>query len=181
MVKKEAIVAISIFLAACSSEPRQTKEIRELFGRQIEFVEGYEYVNNQCLLSDIELIDNHVKMVSYIEDFSCTDCMFNMLKVYSDEVRDIDKTIDYVFVISSDNREEIVQGLQAFQIDRPVFHYLTDIFKKANKLDVLARNRTFLLNAENKIVAVGEPFGNPKVKEFYQSVLQKMTSTEQNK
>lgn len=33
MVKKEAIVAISIFLAACSSEPRQTKEIRELFGR----------------------------------------------------------------------------------------------------------------------------------------------------
>lgn len=52
--------------------------------------------------------------------------------------------------------------------------YDSDVFKVENKLDVLDQNRTFLLDRNNKIVLVGEPFSLPRLADLYKKQIQKM-------
>lgn len=40
----------------------------------------------------------------------------------------------------------------------PLLYYDCDVFGRVNELDVLARNKTFLLDRDDNIVLVGEPF-----------------------
>lgn len=44
-------------------------------------------------------------------------------------------------------------------------------FNKANKLEILARNKTFLLDGDNRVVVVGEPFGNEKLWQVYDQAI----------
>ena len=51
-------------------------------------------------------------------------------------------------------------------------YYDTDIFESENKLKgKLACNKTFLLNKDNEIVLVGEPFGREKITKLYQKYI----------
>jgi hypothetical protein len=51
-------------------------------------------------------------------------------------------------------------------------YYDSKVFGEKNNLEeVLARNRTFLLNKENKIILVGEPIGREKLTQLYKKCI----------
>ena len=58
------------------------------------------------------------------------------------------------------------------QLPTPLMFYDSEVFKTENRLDVLARNKTFLLDQDNKIVLVGEPFNNQKLLNLYVKEIQ---------
>ena len=59
--------------------------------------------------------------------------------------------------------------------------YDSKIFGEKNNLEnVLARNRTFLLNKENEIVLVGEPLGREKLAQLYKKCIDSLSIAYKN-
>ena len=47
-----------------------------------------------------------------------------------------------------------------------------DVLKNNKLTNILARNRTFLLDAQNHIILVGEPLNNPQLWKLYKNRIQ---------
>ena len=60
----------------------------------------------------------------------------------------------------------------SISLDLPIMYYNSNEFGESNKLNaLLALNRTFLLNKDNKVVLVGEPFGREKLSKLYKKCI----------
>ena len=109
-----------------------------------------------------------IKIVSYYGEVVCTSCCEKNLKRWQDEIKKIDKDVAYIIVAHSSDNKEFMDFADSLSLDFPLMLYKSDIFEKYNNLeDVLARNRTFLLNKDNEIILVGEPFGREKLTKLY--------------
>jgi len=164
-VMTRILLSIIVILVSCSTETREEKEIKELFGREICFPNSYEIVSDaEC---DVEVaLRSTVKVVSYIDDFSCSSCTMSMLNQWSQEIKDSLPNIDYIFVLRIQNGGE-VKAIQELHIPFPIIVYSNDDFGEANGLDyVLARNKTLLVFKGN-IVLVGEPYGSERKWNLY--------------
>ena len=107
-------------------------------------------------------------MVSYYGNAVCTSCCAKNLRMWQDEIQRIDKDVAYIVVVQSYEGLDFLNFTDSLTLDFPVMFYDSDVFGETNKLDdILARNRTFLLNRDNEIVLVGEPFGREKLSKLY--------------
>lgn len=168
------IIIGALVLCSCQKEDRVTKEIKEMYGRKITFVSGYESISYNDSLSVDSIIKKKIKIVSYIDDFPCTSCTFNMLEDWISTIETLSKDVIFLIILNARNKEELRANLKIHRIHLPVMYYKTDTFKIQNQLDVLARNRTFLLNQDDEIVLVGEPFQNKSMCELYKKNINKL-------
>lgn len=86
-------------------------------------------------------------------------------------MKEIDPEVAYVIVVQTQEKNVLFENIDSMHLPCPLMCYDTSVFGEANKLDVLARNKTFLLNKENKSMLVGEPFGNEKLTQLYRNTI----------
>lgn len=171
MYKLLYILSSVLFVFCACNNNRVENEIRNLFGRQITFPTGYVSLSYHDSLSVDSLLTKDIKMVSYIDDLPCTSCGVRMLRSWAEEVKEIDPEMAYVIVVQTQEKDVLFENIDSMRLSCPLMYYDTSVFGEVNKLDVLARNKTFLLNKENKIVLVGEPFNNEKLSQLYRKAV----------
>lgn len=76
---KFCILLMIASLLSCKKDNRVISEIKELTGKTITFVKGYESLCINDSLSISSIISEDIKIISFIEDFTCTACTMNML------------------------------------------------------------------------------------------------------
>ena len=164
------VIVISFF--SCQNKRRMESEIIYLTGRKIEFLDDYHIIltKEKCGFLNVE----RIKVISYIEDVKCTECTVKMITEWVDCVNNLASDVEYVIVFGGQENDVFDKELDHLATTCHIISYSSDIFKIHNTLDVLARNRTFLLNEENEIVLVGEPFGNEKMKILYSATIGKL-------
>ena len=164
-------VLFACILLSCNKKERIASEIEMLSKQNITFVDGFiELPCNSSVKLD-SLLKKDVKIVSYLTDISCTSCGVKTLKIWQEELQKIDKRVIPVIVVHSTN-QEFRKMTDTLSLDLPLMYYDTEIFGDKNNLEeVLARNRTFLLNKENKIILVGEPIGRKKLTQLYKECI----------
>ena len=165
-----------ISLFSCRKEDRVIREIKELTGKKITFVKGYESLCINDSLAISAIISKDIKIISYIEDFPCTACTMDMLSDWIKVVKSFEEKVGFLLVINTPQKEELFKALREHNILYPIMYYDSEIFKEQNKLNVLTRNRTFLLNQNNEIVLVGEPFNNRKLFELYNKTIKDLAN-----
>lgn len=161
-----------ITLLSCNNDAKYIRDIKRLTHQKIEFPLGYEELscNSQQKLESLTKQD--IKIVSYYGEVVCTSCCAKNLKMWQNEIKEIDKDIAYIIVAHCSDKEEFVNFADSLYLDYPLMYYDSDVFGKQNKLeDILARNRTFLLNKDNEIVLVGEPFGREQLSKLYKKCI----------
>lgn len=154
-------------LFSCNNDNRIIHEISTMIGRRITFPEDYLWIPPHQAQRAEKYLKEDIKVITFIDNLSCTDCGIKALHYWVAEMKKIDKDVAYIVIIQTENRDELEMMADLVKQDIPFMLYLTDSFKTNNNLNVLARNKTFLLNKENKIVLVGEPFGNEKLAQLY--------------
>lgn len=168
-------VIVTFLLLSCNKKERIASEIEMLSKQSITFVDGF--VELPCN-SDVKLdslLKKNVKIVSYLTDISCTSCGVKTLKIWQEELQKIDKRVVPVIVVHSTN-QEFRKMTDSLSLDLPLMYYDSKIFGEKNKLeDVMARNRTFLLNKDNKIILVGEPIGRKKLTQLYKRCIDSLS------
>ena len=168
----------AIFITSCNDVSREEREIRELHGRKIEFCRNYESISLKDSLSiETELLCG-VKIVTYIDESSCSECVMRSLLLWKRKISELTHRVGFIPVVFPADKNEIYTTLKNLRITSPLMYDTDNVFIKRNKLTVLARNRTFLLDRNNRIVLVGEPILNKSLWELYKRTIQTMITND---
>lgn len=76
------------------------------------------------------------------------------------------------FIFHPNNVQEVINTLKINDFKHPVWIDRNDSFNKLNQLSSNMSFQTLLLDKDNKVVAIGNPIYNLKVKELYLKIIQ---------
>ena len=122
------------------------------------------------------------KIVSYIDSIGCVSCKLKLpqWKEFINQINAIDSTVTFMFFFQPKDIEELQYKLFSENFKHPVCLDTENLFFRRNGLCTNDNFQTFLLNENNRIVAVGNPVTNPYVKELYTSLLQNKIVKQEN-
>lgn len=132
---------------------------------------GYE-VNGIAI--DNPLDGGEYKIVTFIDSGGCTPCQMK-LTAWSDVMNQfktlIDADIRFAMILNTKKSKGLEYLLKYELFKHPVCFDSLSCFIRGNDIPRGSAYHTFLLDSENKILAVGNPAVNPKIKDFYWKIL----------
>lgn len=124
----------------------------------------------------VDYVKSGVKysIVSYIDSLGCLSCKLQA-KAWKSFIKTIDSVSDYsipvnIFVHNKDG-DELLSILRKEAFDMPICLDLNDSLRLLNDFPDDIAFRTFLLDKDNRVVAIGNPIFNPKIKELYLNII----------
>ena len=104
------------------------------------------------------------------------------LEIWTDLINELktlsDIDIEALTVVETPAIENIAGVLKTKNYNNPVTFDPEGIFNKVNSLPLKSEHHCYLLDAENKIIAIGNPVFNPKIKDIYRQSIK--ANIEQN-
>ena len=159
-------------LASCqeSREEAMLRLVNEWNGKEIKFpsrsvftIQGKDTVNFSFQEADY-------KVVTYIDSVGCTSCKLQLHR-WKELVAEVDSLTDgrvpFLFYFHPKDMKELRYLTRRDEFIYPVCFDEQDVINRLNQFPTDMTFQTFLLNKENKVVVIGNPVLNPKVKELY--------------
>lgn len=116
------------------------------------------------------LLEQNYKILTYIDSTGCTICklkLYEWKKTIAEMNSAANSSVPVLFVMCPKDRQELEYLFEREQFNYPVFIDENDSLNQLNHFSNDAKFQTFLLDKNNKVVAIGNPTNNPKVKELY--------------
>ena len=164
-------VLISCLLASChSSQDKFRDTIVEWKNKRIIFPDSMNFVNigkdtfvckgNSCFT-----------ILSYIDSIGCVSCKLN-LSEWEKLINELKMDdVDLLLCFDVKNMNDIYYLLRRDSFDIPVWRDTQGKLNKLNHFPADPTIQTFLLDKDNRVLAVGNPVHNPKVKELYLKII----------
>ena len=127
-------------------------------------------------------IRNKYRVLVYVDSIGCISCKLQLNK-WKEFIETTDNRYDvqYLFFFSPEKKRDILNTLRSANFTYPI---CIDEKNRLNGLNHFPSNmefQTFLLDENNKVLAIGNPIHNPKVKELYLKIIQGKEGTESKK
>ena len=121
---------------------------------------------------EYELPHSSHKILMYVDSIGCTSCKQQLHK-WKEFIEEVDSltygTVPVIFIFHPKDLREISYLLKRDGIDIPVCIDMADEINALNRFPTHQQFQTFLLDDENKVVFIGNPVHNLRVKEMYLS------------
>lgn len=114
-------------------------------------------------------------IVSYVDSVGCMSCKLQLLKwksFISEMTSTCQNRVPVILFFHPKNIEEIICRLKLDKYNYPICIDEKDSLNKLNHFPSDMSFQTFLLDKDNKVLAIGNPVHNPKVKELYLKIIQ---------
>ena len=153
-----------------SDKERLSRLVKEWERKEVLFpphsiftIQGKDTVN-------FEFKDADYKVVTYIDSVGCTSCKLQLHR-WKEMVAEVDSLTDgrvpFLFYFHPKDMKELRYLTRRDNFTYPVCLDERDELNRLNQFPSDMTFQTFLLDKENKVVAIGNPILNPKVKELY--------------
>jgi len=110
------------------------------------------------------------RIFTYIDSIGCTSCKLQLFK-WKELITEFDSLTHnntaFLFCFHPKSKKDIAYILKRDKFEYPVCIDDADSINKLNQFPDEMMFQTFLLNKENRVIAIGNPVNNPKVKELY--------------
>jgi len=153
------------------------KEI--LFPKNSLFItyEGKDSVDFVSMKSDY-------RIVTYVNSETCFSCTLRLpfWKGFIMEIDSVssDKKIPILFYFNPPNKSDLYVLLKRYNFIYPICIDEEDCLNKLNHFPTDMAFQTFLLDSDNKVLAIGNPI-NPKIKELYLKIIKGETIGQEDK
>jgi len=172
------LVTSALFCNACTGNREQknklTEELRLFKELPISLPDNMLVMGYHGHSADSSLLSRPYKMVIYINEEGCTGCKLQTLmqiQVYILEHKHLEN-FGVIVILHTSQIEVAERFIYAFRFSQTVFYDLDGSFERLNMhLPKDERFHTFLLDKENKVVLVGDPTRNTKLKKLYETQL----------
>lgn len=157
-----------ILLLSCqySVENKIGNVLKDWMHKEILFPE--EFVSDSLAEADFTI-------VSYVDSVGCLSCKLNLRK-WKELMSELDNIVDVkvgcLFFLQTTDTERIKYLLQWDMFTYPLYFDDKNSFNQLNHFPKNDIFHTFLLDKNNKVVAIGNPVHNPKIKELYLNIIQ---------
>lgn len=160
---------MSVIMSCGSGNKEQREIVSEWVGKGIVIPAelGFQ-VGDIPVDYDFDAAD--FKIVTYVDSTGCTNCRMKLKdweKVINSFKSSPDVDVNFLMIVGSDKREEIEKLMKDNNFHQPLAIDSAGYFSKANPLPSKPEHQTFLLDGDNKVIALGNPVYNPKIKELY--------------
>ena len=145
----------------------------------LELLKKWE--GREILFPDLDVIDSVVKdvnwdykIVTYIDSAECFSCKLNLRDWMGmkQQVDSVDKKVAFLFFLQTRRTEDLDYKMKWDAFNLPIVFDVQNLFCQLNHFPEDEKFRTFLLDKDNKVLAIGNPIHNPKVKELYLKIIQ---------
>ena len=165
-----------LMLPACKQTQSEKLEklLREWTGKEIVFPNNPSFTIYGEQEADFKIPTDGYKVVHYLDSIGCISCKLNLEKwkeyiAYMDSVTN--GTVPCVFFFHAKEKREVKISLKEKSFDYPVCLDTANEFYQLNRFPMYPILQTFLLDKDNRIVAMGDPVTNPKIKELYLNLI----------
>ena len=161
-----------LFLCACSESREEAvyRLVKEWTGKEINFPERSVFTVQGKDTVDFTFQDVDYKVLVYVDSVGCTSCKLQLdswKKVIKEMTEETGKDIPFLFYFHPKDMKELRYLTRRDNFTYPVCFDEKDELNALNRFPSDMTFQTFLLDEENRVVSVGNPVHNPKVKELY--------------
>ena len=159
-------------LASCqeSREEAMLRLVNEWNGKEIKFPARSVFTIQGKDTVDVEFGNADYKVVTYIDSVGCTSCKLQLPR-WKKLVAEVDSLtngrVPFLFYFHPKDRKELCYLTRRDDFTHPVCFDERDELNRLNQFPTDMTFQTFLLDKNNKVVAMGNPVHNLKVKELY--------------
>lgn len=119
-----------------------------------------------------------LRIVNYIDAFDCSTCALSRLAAVEKEKKDLDelKDVGFVYVIETDTEkaENVYFAFCNARIEGAVYLDTCHAFLRANPhIPDNPLFHTFVLNEQDSVVLIGDPFKNEKMESLFLKVIER--------
>jgi hypothetical protein len=162
---------------ACNGNrrPQADNPVSRFIGSEIQFdgLLSFNMPDGETLASMLKDAQNSI--IVYIDSSSCEDCSISRaLNIRGFELELKQKLIGdipFLFIFNTQDIWTLEKRLHDFGFYHYYFVDYESTFLRKNKIPADKRFHTFLLDENNKVVLVGNPSTNQKVRDLYNKVL----------
>lgn len=144
-------------------------------GKIMIFPESMTYTVQGEKIPNDSMFNTEYTIVSYVDTIGCLSCKLHLdkWKIIIQEMNGITPSlVSPILIFHVNDMKEATYMLDRYEFNYPICIDTLDIFNKVNHLLSIPSFQTFLLDKDNKIVAIGNPVYNPKIKELYMNIIQ---------
>ena len=176
MKKYITLIMCVWMLASCkeSKEEAMLRLVNEWNGKEIRFPSRSVFTIQGKDTANFEFRDADYKVMTYIDSVGCTSCKLQLHR-WKELVTEVDSLTDgrvpFLFYFHPKDMKELRYLTRRDNFTYPVCLDERDELNRLNQFPSDMTFQTFLLDKENKVVAIGNPILNPKVKELYLKIV----------
>ena len=159
-------------LASCQESREETmlRLVNEWNGKEIKFPARSVFTIQGKDTVKLDFSNVDYKVVTYIDSVGCTSCKLQLSR-WKKLVEEVDSLtngrVPFLFYFHPKDRKELRYLTRRDDFTYPVCFDERDELNRLNQFPTDMTFQTFLLDKDNKVVAMGNPVHNPKVKELY--------------
>ena len=175
-----AVWLVMLIFCSCSfkaSERKALSLVDEWIGQEIKFPMNLPSLRvSEDSVDHQELDAVQYKIVSYVDSLDCLSCKVR-LYAWNVLMRDLKNRsfpsvpIFMFFCPKNQDRQELSRLIEENDFGRYSYLDVNDSLNKLNHFPSDMAFQTFLLDKDNKVLAIGNPVLNPKVKELYLRII----------
>ena len=159
-------------LASCqeSREEAMLRLVNEWNGKEIKFPSRSVFTIQGKDTVDFEFLHADYKVVTYIDSVGCTSCKLQLHR-WKELLAEVDSltggSVPFLFYFHPKDAKELRYLTRRDDFTHPVCFDGQDELNHLNNFPSDMTFQTLLLDKSNKVIAIGNPVLNPKVKELY--------------
>lgn len=173
------VVLLLLFVFGCSEgKYKYAQEIKKLESDIIRLPLNGVVVNQDARCDKLDIFNKSFKLVNYTDSIGCTSCAINQLDWWEDFIDYANKfngRLKFYFIFSPIKKDlnSIKLAISNKMLNYPI---MLDTLKEFERLNPhLPKNRalhTFLLDENNRVILVGNPLRNKKIKEMFYKIVE---------
>lgn len=165
---------IGLVVAACNKNKQVDIEIiNNLMGKELFFSDNLIF-NIKDKVVENNILNCKFKIISIIDSSECNSCKMRLdswSQFKGDMIAISKENIECLLVLNISNKESIIDIVHEYNYQSPICIDEHSFFRNVNNLPKNEIINTFLLDSCNKIIAIGNPIINPKIKNIYKKLI----------
>ena len=169
-------LCVCLFFASCSESEKERlgRLVKEWEGKEILFPAHSTFTIQGKDTVDFDFKDAEYKIVTYVDSIGCTSCKLQLHR-WKELMIEVDSLtggcVPFVFYFHPKDIKELRNLIRREAFTYPVCFDEMDEFNRMNTFPNEMMFQSFLLDKRNRVLALGNPVQNPKVKEFYLNLI----------
>lgn len=173
----QKILFLFLLLTCSCKEARKESiaiQVNKWLNREIYFPQNVDFVSLGDESRNLLQEQWDYAIVSYADSVGCISCKLQLdswkkLVEKKDEI--FENKVSVLLFLSPSIRKDLIDLLKKYRFDYPICIDKDNNFSRLNNLSSDIAFQTFLINRNNKVLAIGNPIHNPKVKELYLKII----------
>ena len=169
-------LCVCLLVSSCeeSDKERLSRLVNEWEGKEILFPTHSTFTIQGKDTVDFQFQNAEYKVVTYVDSVGCTGCKLQLPR-WKELMTEVDSLtggrVSFLFYFHPKDLKELRFLTRREGFTYPVCFDEKDDFNCLNHFPSESMFQTFLLDKESRVIALGNPIQNPKVKELYLNLI----------